>query len=96
MLARAVRDQGRRLPRTGYWLMANYTSELLDLPPGIGISVILKRVPNPVKSRDVLVEDNTLYRMGNPQLLEAGNPSGSCTWAPRRAGNCSCTGPNYV
>lgn len=47
---------------------ANYTAQLMDLPPGIGVSTILApgELKQPIKSRYLLVSDATMKQLGNP------------------------------
>lgn len=46
----------------------NYTAALLQLPPGIGVSVILapSNLKPPIKSEYLLVSDDTMKLLGNP------------------------------
>jgi hypothetical protein len=50
----------------------NNTTDLLALPPGVGVSLILGpyTLHQPIKSRYLLVNDHTLFQLGNPPGFE--------------------------
>jgi hypothetical protein len=73
LLAHAVAFQPGADPWRNTLLIdtANYTPELLQLPAGVGVSFILVpgSLQKPIKSRYLLITDDTLRQLGNPPGL---------------------------
>ena len=58
---------------------ANYRSQLLSLPPGIGFTLLYRAKPNPIRSHYLLFEDSTFEALDHPeewQLLGKTNLGG--------------------